>query len=156
MSDLRITKAPTVAERRAALSLRHEVFVREQGTPPDPEHDEDDAAAHHVVILRGERAIATGRIRTDVDAPGVAKAERIAVARDLRRTGLGRRVMRELELTAEQYAQCTIKLASQLSASRFYEQLGYEVRGEPFLQVGIEHIWMEKKVARPLPDEPHA
>jgi len=141
---LTLTTDPSPAEREAALALRFRVFVTEQGVPRELERDAHDATAPSVVILDGGEAVATGRLRlVDPDA-GVAKVERVAVARDRRGEGLGRRVMAALEARARELGARRVTLGAQESAVPFYEVLGYRVHGEPFLDAGIVHRAMER------------
>ena len=139
----RIVDAPDDGERAAAYALRARVFIDEQRVPADLERDAHDDTADHVVLLAGDVAVATGRVRL-VD--GVAKVERVAVDRALRGTGLGRRIMEALEARAVRLGATTVKLAAQVSAIAFYERLGYVAYDPPFMDAGIEHRWMRKRL----------
>ncbi|MBA2638152.1 MAG: GNAT family N-acetyltransferase, partial [Solirubrobacterales bacterium] len=63
-----IRAARTAREHDDALALRLAVFVDEQGVPAALEVDEHDAAATHLVALRGARVVATCRLVTEGDA----------------------------------------------------------------------------------------
>jgi predicted GNAT family N-acyltransferase len=132
------------AERRAALALRHEVFVDEQGVPPELEIDEHDATALHLVALDGGRIVGTCRL---VDAADRAKFGRLVVAREARGAGIGRALLDEAERRARALGRERIVLAAQTSAMSLYERAGYTARGEVFLDAGIEHLTMEKTLA---------
>ena len=134
------------AERRAALALRREVFVDEQGVPPELEIDEHDAIALHLVALDGERIVATCRLVDDAVA-GRMKFGRLVVARDARGAGIGRALLDEAERRARGLGRARIVLAAQTSAMSLYERAGYSARGEVFLDAGIEHMTMEKTLA---------
>lgn len=139
----RIVAAPTGADLAAALALRVEVFVDEQGVPADLERDGLDPACEHVVVFDpGDgAAVAAGRMRLSAD--GIAKMQRIAVRADRRGLGLGRLVMRHLEARAAAQGAAVSRLASQASAVGFYERVGYRAWGEPFVEAGIDHRWMD-------------
>ena len=62
MKDLVVKLAETEEERRAAFALRLQVFVREQGVPPEEELDAEDERATHALALVGGRPVGTGRL----------------------------------------------------------------------------------------------
>ncbi len=125
----------------AAARIRTQVFVDEQRVPADMEWDEADATAVHVVAFnRLGQPVATGRLLQG--APGVAKIGRVAVHPVLRGSGVGRLVMDRLMAAARERGDHEVVLHAQSSAEAFYRRLGFAVRGEPFDEVGIEHIEM--------------
>lgn len=139
---MRVVVDPDPTALEAAFALRERVFIAEQGVPADLERDALDAVAHHVVLLDGERAIGTGRVR--LVAPDVAKVERVAVDAARRGQGSGRRVMAALEDRARALGAAIVRLAAQESAIAFYSRLGYTARGERFWDAGLPHRWMDK------------
>jgi predicted GNAT family N-acyltransferase len=141
MSKPRIIQHPNASERRAAFDLRRRVFTEEQGVAPSIERDGLDDQADHVVLMQGDKAIATGRM---IQRGGTVKMQRIAVDKAHRGQGLGRQVMDALEDLARHHAATEALLASQVSALTFYLRLGYEVFGEPFVDANIDHRWMRK------------
>ena len=68
---------------------------------------------------------------------------RVAVLASQRRRGIGRTVMLALQDLARRRGASSVTLAAQLHAIGFYERLGYTVRGDVFLDAGIEHRWMD-------------
>jgi predicted GNAT family N-acyltransferase len=142
--DARLVIDPTGDALEAAFALRYRVFVEEQRVPEDLERDGLDDAARHVVLLEGERAIATGRLLIGAEA---AKVQRVAVAPERRGEGLGRVIMDALEEVARQGGAPLARLASQAGAVPFYERLGYRAFGDPFMEAGIAHRWMDKPLA---------
>jgi len=134
---------PTTDPRlEAALRLRERVFVAEQGVPLALERDALDAEAWHAIVIAESEALATGRLR--LVSPDVAKIERVAVAASGRAAGLGRTIMAALEDQARQLGATRARLAAQETALGFYERLGYAAFGEPFVDAGLDHRWMER------------
>jgi len=129
--------APDLAR---CLALRRRVFIVEQQVPEAEEVDGRDPACLHVLATRDGAVVGTARLR--VTDQGVAKAERVAVHRELRGHGVGRRVMRALEAEAARQGHAAVVLGAQLDAVPFYERLGYESYGPVFLDAGIEHRMM--------------
>ncbi len=137
-------------ERNVRLAICHEirriVFVDEQGVSNSLEWDEHDSPAIHFLGVDTEAApepkpLGTARLRM---FEGYAKAERVAVLKEARGTGLGRAIMLALEEVARSHGAERICLSAQASALGFYEQLGYLGYGERFFEAGIDHLAMSK------------
>ncbi|MGK3996337.1 GNAT family N-acetyltransferase [Sorangium sp. So ce1024] len=122
-----------------ALRLRHEVFVVEQAVPADIEVDELDEGAQHYVVLEGGEVVATMRIVPYEDA---LKVGRVAVRKDRRGAGLGRRLLEEaIRIAAAQGARALV-LNAQVAAAPFYRKLGFVEEGPIFDEAGIPHTRM--------------
>jgi predicted GNAT family N-acyltransferase len=140
------------SQREAAFALRFEVFVGEQGVSPEGERDAldaDPATLHFLVLADGdgagesaEAALGVGRLLRP-GADGRPHIGRVAIARDARRSGVGRVLMDAIERAAlERYGSggsVTVALSSQVQAIPFYEAIGYVIEGEAYLDEGIWH-----------------
>lgn len=128
-----------------ALPLRVAVFVQEQGVPAELEYDEFDQTATHAVVLGPHnQAIATGRLLlTD---QGLAKIGRLAVDRSHRGEGLGKLILMALVEHAKSSGASIVKLHARCDAEQFYQRLGFEVRGERFMEAGTLHVLMVLKL----------
>jgi predicted GNAT family N-acyltransferase len=131
-------------EVRAALALRHEVFVVEQRVPIEEEVDRHDDTALHLVAIDGARVVATCRLVGDGET---VKLGRMAVAAAARRRGLASALLAEAEVQARARGARRIALGAQTGALAVYERAGYAPYGERFLDAGIEHLMMEKRLA---------
>ena len=132
------------AEVRAALDLRHEVFVGEQGVPLHEELDNLDGSALHLVAVRDGAVVGTCRLVASGDT---VKLGRMAVAPAERGRGVAARLLGEADARAAGLGARRIALAAQLAATVLYERAGYRAVGDRFLEAGIEHQMMEKPVA---------
>ena len=143
MTELRVGGWATLgADARA---LRTAVFVEEQRIPKELEWDDADAQAVHAVAYnRLGQAVATGRLLPSQG--GVAKVGRMAVHRVLRGGHLGRDVLHALMSAARERGDHEVVLHAQRSAVGFYTRLGFQPRGEPFEEAGIEHLVMAHPV----------
>jgi predicted GNAT family N-acyltransferase len=132
----------------ACLSVRTAVFVEEQGVPAAREIDGRDEEASHLLAV-ADGPVGTLRIR-DVDSEsgggGTAKIERVAVLEAHRGLGIGRRLMTTAEEHIAEQPYGRIYLEAQVEVLAFYRGLGYEVRSEPFDDVGIPHRAMDKQL----------
>jgi predicted GNAT family N-acyltransferase len=134
--------ASTRQQREDALSVRIAVFVDEQKIPREVEIDELDETAVHCVGYADGRAVAAGRLVMLPD--GRAKIGRMAVLAAHRNRGAGRTIIGLLEREAAARGATLARLSAQARARGFYERAGYAVIGEPYDEVGIPHVAMEK------------
>jgi predicted GNAT family N-acyltransferase len=141
MTDVR--PAGDADEVRAALALRHAVFVVEQRVPVDEEIDAHDEGALHLVAVEDGEVVATCRLVLDGET---VKLGRLAVAAPARRRGLASRLVAESELRARALGARRIALAAQTGALALYERAGYTPYGVRFIDAGIEHQMMEKRL----------
>jgi len=130
-------------ELNDAYSVRKIVFVEEQNVPLEEEIDQFEDEATHFVLYNEGSPIGAGRFRI-VD--GYGKVERICVLKDSRKSGAGKVIMNGIEKFAEEKGLKKLKLNAQTHAIPFYSQLGYEVVSEEFLDAGIPHKTMIKKI----------
>ena len=167
MRTIRLVATP--AERVAAYRVRADVFVTEQGVPPDLELDDLDETADHFVAYDdmapgseavgsdggaagGDRAVGAGRLV--VEEPGFEGADpalgpvghlgRLAVRPEIRGTGLGVDLVRAIENRAAERGLRVVTLSAQTHALGFYERLGYTAYGPEFDDAGLPHRWMSR------------
>ena len=130
-----------------AHAVREAVFVQEQGIAREDEWDAADASAVHVVAYNSlDQPVATGRLLQEA-GERVAHIGRMAVLRSLRGGGHGAAVMVALEQAARARGVAELQLNAQQSAAAFYQRLGYQAEGAPFVEVGIPHRSMRKTLA---------
>jgi len=139
-----VREARTPGEVEAALRLRHQVFVHEQGVAPAADRDGRDGEALHVVAILDGELVGTCRVVVD---DGVGRLGRMAVEPGLRGRGAGAAVLEKAERMARTEGAARMRLHAQLAARSLYERAGYETAGEVFLEEGIEHVTMEKPLA---------
>lgn len=120
--------------------IRTEVFVDEQGF--QEEFDEVDARAWHLVVLDGDKAVATGRVFSE--GAGAYHIGRVAVLKEYRKKQVGRIVMTELEKKAKELGAESISLSAQCQAAGFYKKIGYTQTEDFHLDQGCPHVTMIK------------
>lgn len=131
----------TKEEKEDALHIRKIVFVEEQHVPEELEIDEFEGEAIHFVGYLGDQPIAASRLRW-VDGKG--KLERICVLKEHRGKSFGKRLILKMEKTVREEGIEKTTLNAQVQAIPFYEQLGYEVVSDEFMDANIPHVTMEK------------
>jgi predicted GNAT family N-acyltransferase len=127
----------------AAYAVRHEVFVVGQDVPLDLERDDEDATAVHVVATDGEQVVGAGRL---VIAGAVGVLGRLSVLEAYRGRGIGVLLVDLIERQARTRGCASVELHAQVPVRRFYERLGYAAYGEEYLEAGIPHISMRKRL----------
>jgi len=129
----------------AALSLRERVFADEQGVDPSADRDGRDHEAMHLVAVEGGKEV-VGTCRLVLDGAR-ARLGRLAVSRSRRRAGLGAALLAEADRQARSAGARRIELHAQLPARGLYVRDGYREHGEVFVEEGIEHVAMAKRLA---------
>lgn len=142
-----VRRVTSEAEMAAALDLRHRVFCLEQGVPKREEIDgRDDGAIHLVAVQTGDgEELVVGTCRLLV-VDRTVQLSRLAIEPDARRRGIATRLLRGAEREAHAARARRIVLHAQTYARQLYELAGYEPRGRTFVEAGIEHVAMEKRL----------
>ncbi len=140
MSNLACRPVYRREERVAALAVRREVFVDEQGIAKEEEYDGLDDTAIHYVVTDGDSVIATARVR--FPSTTAAKVERMAVLKRYRRQGVGTRILTFILDDMRIRRTQLLVLHAQADVRKFYRSCGFEETGELFQEAGIEHVEM--------------
>ncbi len=139
--------ASSTQDLDAGYALRREVFEIEQNIPRPLDRDPFDYSADHVVAFdEAGRCVGTGRlVRLDART---AQIGRMAVVAEVRKHGVGGLVLDALERMASLRGLTELTLNSQLPSERFFQNRGFVREGEPFLDQGVPHVLMRKRLAR--------
>jgi predicted GNAT family N-acyltransferase len=130
-------------ELRDALALRHDVFVIEQRVPLDDELDGRDDDAQHLVAVEDGRIVGTCRL---LHHGGVTRLGRMAVDPAARGRGIAGALLAEAERAAREAGSAEMVLDAQTGALGLYDRAGYVAEGEEFLDAGIPHLTMRKRL----------
>ncbi|TCS94686.1 GNAT family N-acetyltransferase [Hazenella coriacea] len=142
MTELWLKTVSSPKDLEHAFMVRREVFMLEQKISEEEELDEFDQTAIHLLAFKDDVPIGTCRMRWINSS--IIKAERVAVRKEFRQTGAGRKLMLHLEKVAQQQGAQAIMLNAQVQVVPFYQKLGYQPTGAPFYEAGIEHVPMTK------------
>jgi predicted GNAT family N-acyltransferase len=139
------TRLCTWQEAEPSLrAIRTQVFIQEQKVPQALEWDGEDAHAQHALASAlGNLHIGTARLLLQGN---LAHIGRMAVLAQWRGQGVGSALL-ELMLGAAQARGATaVFLNAQTSAVGFYARAGFVVEGEEFLDAGIPHLRMTRRL----------
>jgi predicted GNAT family N-acyltransferase len=131
-------------ELEGALAVWRQVFVVEQGISENLVYNGNDREARHLVVKDGERVIGAARVRF-LEA-GQAKLERMAILPAFRHLGIGQGMIDFLvgELRGEGIKK--LVLHAQHQVVEFYQTCGFKAVGRPFVEAGIKHQKMGRRV----------
>jgi len=122
--------------------VRRMVFIEEQQIPVVLEWDGLDTGCHHVLAFsQSGEAVGTGRLLAN------GRIGRMAVLPDWRGCGIGTAILDALQQLARRENHSRVSLHAQRSVVRFYRKAGFMETGEAFMEAGIEHVPMEKKLS---------
>ena len=137
---LRIEVLPWEDARAHAAPIRFTVFVEEQGVPRQMELDEHDPLCLHAVAFEDETAVGTGRLLPD------GHIGRMAVLKNWRGRGIGGRILGKLMESARARGDDAIVLSAQVHAVAFYRAHGFVEEGGEYLDAGIPHQDMRRRL----------
>ncbi|MEP0263418.1 GNAT family N-acetyltransferase [Dokdonia sp.] len=132
-------------ELYALLQLRSEVFVVEQNCVYQDIDGKDDQALH-VLGYKDDILVAYTRIFPPGTYFEYASIGRVVVHASERKYKYGYDLMKASIEATETYCKVdTIKISAQTYLKTFYNNLGFKVVGEGYLEDGIPHIGMVRK-----------
>ena len=126
------------------LQLRSAIFVVEQDCIYQ-DLDGKDQKALHVIGKKNGKVVAYTRIFKAGDYFKDSSIGRVAVHKDERKHGYGKKIM-QASITAirNNFNTSTIRISAQTYLLKFYGELGFQPTGETYLEDGIPHIQMIK------------
>lgn len=123
------------------IDMRKRIFHDEQGFTENKEAT-DDTAWHFLLSLDG-RPAATAR---SFAVEGKQYIGRFAVEKDMRASGIGRRLMTEIFAFLAEKGVSEVFVSSQDQAVGFYEKLGFTAIGKWYMDEFCPHITMVRKL----------
>ena len=128
----------------AILQLRSEVFVVEQDCVY-LDLDGKDQLAYHVLGYKDLKLIAYARVFKPGDYFSKSSIGRIIVKKTHRRFKYGDHLVKNsIEFIVKKFKEKEILISAQAYLINFYNNLGFEQKGEQYLEDNIPHIKMLK------------
>lgn len=142
--DFHVELANWAADEAPLRAVRTEVFLIEQGIPPEDEWDELDAPSLHA-IARDAAGTPIGCARLTPKR----KIGRLAVLKAWRGKGVGEALLRTMIEQARAKHWPEVALDAQTYAIPFYEKAGFVAEGPEFMDAGIPHRLMRLVLTPP-------
>ncbi len=124
---------------KKAFKIRTLVFVKELSVDPSIEYDEYENQCAHYLAITDEKPIAAARWRKTKEG---IRLERFAVLPEYRNKGIGDKLIKRI-LKDVIPLNKTIYLHSQVKSISVYKRNGFVIKGEPFIEAGLKHYYME-------------
>lgn len=142
-----IRETANEVELEMVFQLRKEVFTDEQGIPVYLDKDGRDGLSRHVIALNEKEEIMAGGRLSPHPQHKIGILSRIAVSKDHRKKGLGKKVIKVLEALASEDAYEALQLKPHAHLESFYQSLGYKTLSKDEAPAG-QHplLLMEKKI----------
>ncbi len=133
-----------VHELYAIMSLRQEVFVVEQNCPYLDADGKDFNSSHLMGFDDDGKLVAYCRLMPrGLTYEHHACIGRVVSSPSARGTGAGRSLMRmAMDEMEQRFPGVTVKIGAQKYLRKFYEDFGFVVTGEEYLEDGIPHYPM--------------
>jgi len=134
------------AEYRQGKLLRDAVLRRPLGLALSEEDVKQDPNNKHFGAFQEDVLVGCVMLHP-VDAH-TAQLKHMAIASDVQRHGVGRRLIAHFEAAAKALGYRTICMEARVTAQGFYATLGYQVVSEPYMHqaTGLPHVKMLKHI----------
>ena len=126
------------------VALREKVLREPLGMKFDKEFLAQDTDNIHIAAIEQGNVLGTLLLKP-LDNKTV-KMRQVAVDPDLQRSGVGTAMVKFSEQIARSRGFERIVLHARKYAIPFYKRLDYEVVGDEFLEIGIPHFKMQKRI----------
>lgn len=132
----------SIQELYKIIETRINVFVIEQNCPYQECDNKDQKSFHLYYQIEAEIAAYLRIIPAGISYPEVSIG-RVLVKSEYRRKGLGHKLMEEaLVFIKNNFDSEAIRISAQEYVLDFYQELGFEVISERYLEDGIPHFEM--------------
>jgi predicted GNAT family N-acyltransferase len=144
MSDLVVKLADFSEDFSQIKAIRKVVFQEEQGVEEALEFDGKDEICDHLIAYLDNLAVGTARLRYLDDK--TVKIERLAVLSTVRGEGIGKKIINEALLFIANKKIPEVMINAQVYIKGLYYKFGFVEEGEVFIEAGIPHVKMRKKL----------
>lgn len=132
-------------EYDASVRLRARVLREPLGLRVGPEERDEEATLIHLGAFEGDQLV--GCLMLHDVGNGAVRMRQVAIEPERQRSGIGTKLVHYSEQVARERGFTEMVLHARDTAIAFYARLGYELRGEPFIEVTVPHRTMVKPLA---------
>lgn len=131
-------------EYKQLVQLRYSILREPVGLDFSEEELEKEAGNIHIASFEDDELLGCCML-TKINKETL-QLRQMAVKNNLQRKGIGASIMYFAENIARDKGYKKIIMHARNTAVGFYEKFGYKVKGEPFTEVKLTHLLMEKKL----------
>lgn len=124
-------------------ALRDAVLRRPLGQVLTAADTQGEAEQVHIAALEGREVVGTLLLKP---AGAAMTIRQVAVDPQRQGTGLGAALVRFAEALSRERGVRLVHLHARTSVAGFYKKLGYHREGAPFVEVGLPHVNMTKRL----------
>lgn len=132
-----------------AKGLRNEVLRKPLGLRLSPEELALDAEREHIVAV-GDEGRVVGSVSLYMQEPTVLRIKQMVVDPSQQCSGIGAKLMEAAEARGRELGTEDVILNARCTALRFYDKQGYAAEGDEFMEKGIPHRVMVKRMTKSL------
>ena len=137
----------THADFKAYYALRYKVLSEPWGHPKGTEKDDYEPISDHFMAVN-EKGAVVGVVKLFEKSEGVGYISHLAVAVEHQHKGLGQLLLKIVEQRARERNFKTLGAMARVTATSYFEKVGFKIAGMPTLHLGTTHlVWMEKTLA---------
>ncbi len=126
------------------FKIRFAVFNKEQNVPIERDMDLKEFDGDMFLYADdNQEYVACARM---IYEDGRAHIGRVATLKEYRGLGYASKMIISMEKVAQTLGYHEVYMEAQLDKKDFYERLGYVAYGDIFMDAGMEHIYMKKKI----------
>jgi len=129
-------------EYEQMVALRHQMLRKPLGLNFSTQ--ELELEKDHILLGCFDDDVLEGCCMLVQQAPEIVRLRQMAVLQGLQGKGIGRVLMLFAENVARDRRYKKIIMHARKSTAHFFEKLGYHTTGDPFIELTIQHIVMEK------------
>lgn len=132
-----------------AKGLRNEVLRKPLGLRLSPEELILDEGREHIVAL-GEEGTVLGSVSLYMQEPTLLRVKQMVVDPGQQGKGIGAKLMEAAEERGRELGAEEVILNARCTALDFYDKQGYGTQGDEFMEKGIPHRVMVKRMTKSL------
>jgi N-acetylglutamate synthase-like GNAT family acetyltransferase len=131
-------------EYEEMIKLRNEVLRKPLGLSFT--EDEIQAEVNDILIASFDDEVILGCCLLTIQGNEVVRLRQMAVQKNQQGKGIGETIMQFTENLARDKGFKTLIMHARDTAIGFYEKFGYQIKGDGFVEVNLQHHLMEKSL----------
>ncbi|MEP7137003.1 MAG: GNAT family N-acetyltransferase [Chloroflexota bacterium] len=132
---------------KAYYALRYKVLSEPWGHPKGTEKDDYEPISEHFMAV-DEKGNVVGVVKLYEKSEEVGYVSHLAVSPDHQRQGVGHLLLTTVEQRALARGFKTIGTMARITATSYFEKIGFHIAGMPAPHLGTTHlVWMEKALS---------
>lgn len=132
---------------KAYYALRYKVLREPWGHPKGTEKDDYEPISEHFMAV-DEKGAVVGVVKLYEKSEGVGYVSHLAVSGEHQHKGIGHLLLTTVEQRAREKNFKTIGTMARVTATAYFEKVGFHIAGIPAPHLGTTHlVWMEKTLA---------